>query len=49
VIADRLDVVCTCGVGARECLLHPGRLRTQEEKVAFRKRWDARVDAGRRP
>lgn len=37
---------CRCGVGVQECPVHPGRLLTQEEKIAFRKGWDERVDRG---
>jgi hypothetical protein len=39
---------CVCNVGVQECPRHPGRLRTQEEKIAFRKAWDgacARVES----
>ena len=35
--------VCVCNVGVQECPEHPGRLRIKEEKIAFRKEWDARV------
>lgn len=35
--------LCECKIGAGECAIHPGRTKTQEEKVAFRKAWDARV------
>lgn len=34
---------CVCTVGAVACQEHPGRLKTKEEKIAFRKAWDARV------
>ena len=34
---------CVCNVGVQECPIHPGRLRSKEEKIAFRKAWDARV------
>lgn len=34
---------CLCNVGVQECSVHPGRLWTQEEKIAFRKKWDERV------
>lgn len=34
---------CVCEVGVQECSVHPGRLLTQEQKIAFRKAWDARV------
>lgn len=36
--------VCVCNVGAQECPVHPGRVRTKEEKIAFRKNWDAKVE-----
>lgn len=35
---------CVCTVGAVACPEHPGRLKTKEEKIAFRKAWDARVE-----
>lgn len=38
---------CLCNVGVQECPVHPGRLRTKDEKIAFRKAWDAAVDEGR--
>ena len=43
------DVVgeCLCRVGVQECPVHPGRLLAKEQKIAFRKEWDARVDAAR--
>jgi hypothetical protein len=34
---------CVCNVGVQECPVHPGRLKTQEEKIEFRKKWDARA------
>ena len=34
---------CLCNIGCQECPEHPGNLMTQEEKIAFRKRWDERV------
>lgn len=34
---------CLCNVGAQKCSWHPGRLMTQEEKIAFRKAWDEKV------
>jgi len=34
---------CVCTIGVQECSEHPGQLRTKEEKIAFRKEWDARV------
>ena len=37
---------CVCNVGVQECAAHPGRLLTQEEKIEFRKAWDARVASG---
>ena len=37
------DTDCVCNVGVQHCLAHPGRLLTQEEKIAFRKEWDERV------
>ncbi len=42
----RMEVVepaCVCTIGAQLCDVHPGNLRTKEEKIAFRKAWDARV------
>lgn len=47
-LADRLAVLaglCKCNVGVQVCEVHPGRvrLRTKEEKIAFRKAWDART------
>ncbi len=47
IAAIRAEDACVCNVGVQECPVHPGRLMDQEEKVAFRKAWDARVDAGR--
>lgn len=44
---DRPGQVCLCNVGVQECPIHPGHLMTQEEKIASRKSWDARVDAGK--
>lgn len=46
--ADRLEALttpnyCRCNIGVQSCPVHPGRLKTQEEKIAFRKAWDARV------
>lgn len=38
---------CVCNVGAQPCPEHPGHTKTQDEKIAFRKAWDARVDAGK--
>lgn len=51
-LAERLISLtgrCVCNVGVQVCPEHPGRVRlkTQEEKIAFRKQWDARVDEGR--
>lgn len=34
---------CLCNIGAQECPVHPGNTWTQEEKIAFRKKWDQRV------
>lgn len=34
---------CLCNVGAQECPIHPGRLRTKQQKIEFRKEWDKRV------
>ena len=38
---------CVCSIGVQECPTHPGRLWSQEKKIAFRKQWDARVEKGR--
>lgn len=35
--------VCVCNVGVQECPEHPGRLWTQEQKIAHRKAFDAKV------
>jgi hypothetical protein len=35
---------CVCNVGCQECGLHPGRVLTKEQSIAFRKKWDAEVD-----
>lgn len=42
---------CRCGIGASACVIHPERERnlTKEEKIEFRKEWDARVERGRSP
>lgn len=37
---------CECNIGVQQCPVHPGRLLDQEQKIAFRKAWDARVDRG---
>lgn len=34
---------CLCNVGVQECPLHPDRLFTKEQKIAFRKWWDEKV------
>lgn len=34
---------CLCNIGVQECSSHPGRLKSQEDKIAFRKAWDAKV------
>lgn len=36
---------CVCNIGAQHCFVHNRQTRTQEEKIAFRLAWDARVDA----
>lgn len=36
---------CVCNIGAQHCFVHDRHTRTQEEKIAFRLAWDARVDA----
>jgi hypothetical protein len=36
---------CVCNIGCQRCGIHPGNLRTKEEKIAFRKAWDAQVEA----
>ena len=41
--ADFREPVCVCNIGVQECSLHPGRLRTKEQKIEFRKMWDAEV------
>ena len=43
-----LGVECVCNVGVQECPIHPGRLRTQDERVQFRIDFDERVAAGKR-
>lgn len=51
VFRDRAATECLCNVGAQECPSHPDRpfLRgdDKEGQLAFRKAWDARVDAAR--
>ena len=37
------EAICLCNAGVQECPAHPGRLLTQEEKIAFRKEWDSRT------
>lgn len=44
--AGWLNVKCVCRVGAQECPIHPGNTRTKEEKIAFRKAFDAEVERG---
>lgn len=39
-------VGCLCDIGVQDCVVHPGRLRSKEQKIAFRKDWDARVQGG---
>lgn len=41
---DPAPFPCVCTVGVQDCRAHPGRLRTKDEKIAFRKAWDARVE-----
>jgi Na+-translocating ferredoxin:NAD+ oxidoreductase RNF subunit RnfB len=48
-IADRLEALiykdlCLCNIGVQACPVHPGNLRTKEEKISFRKRWDEDVE-----
>jgi hypothetical protein len=38
------ELQCVCNVGVQQCPAHPGRLKTQDERIAFRKAWDAAVD-----
>jgi hypothetical protein len=35
--------ICVCHVGAQECPVHPGNVRDKEQKIEFRKAWDAGV------
>lgn len=34
---------CVCNIGAQACAVHNRPTWSQEEKIAFRKAWDARV------
>jgi len=34
---------CRCNIGVQECPMHIDHLWSKEEKIAFRKAWDARV------
>lgn len=44
-LVEWLDqVTCVCDVGVQECSVHPGRLMTKEQKIEFRKWWDAQVE-----
>jgi hypothetical protein len=45
-LAAQPDTLCRCDVGCQECPVHPGRLKTKEECIAFRKAWDAKVEQG---
>ena len=36
---------CVCNIGVQECPIHPGRLRTEDEKIKFEQDWDARYEA----
>lgn len=38
---------CLCNEGVQPCVVHPGRLRSQGEKIKFRKDWDRRVGEDR--
>ena len=34
---------CICNVGASACPRHPHHLKTKEQKIQFRRDWDART------
>jgi hypothetical protein len=40
---EHMDRDCVCNVGVVECSFHPKRLLTKEQKIDFRKDWDAKV------
>jgi hypothetical protein len=40
---------CLCATGVQPCPRHPNHLATKEDKIRFRKDWDARVERGQRP
>lgn len=37
---------CVCDIGVQACPWHPDHLLTKEQKIQFRKDWDARVERG---
>ena len=41
-----LGVPCNCNIGVQECPIHPGRLRTKEERIFFGKDFDRRYAEG---
>lgn len=43
-----LGVQCVCNIGVQNCPIHPGRLRSQIERIRFRIAFDKRVAEGRR-
>jgi hypothetical protein len=36
---------CVCNIGVQECSMHPGRLRTPEQKRVFSQEWDRVAEA----